>query len=512
MKRLANQIANSGIKHVFGIPGSGSTLDLLNELHKRSVEFHLTHFEGSAAIMAGVMGRQTGKAGIAISIKGPGLANMIPGMAVCMLEEFPMVAISEAYHPDVTHAKSHKRMDHASLTLPVSKGKRFWATEGPSFYDMSKWAESDPPRPVHLDIPGQVLDKETPTPSVNKVKKNSNISQLISKSIRPVVIVGSQGMRIKWNSLLNHLRIPVFSTATAKGIVDETHVHAAGVYTGTGKNLVPENTIFEKADLVIFIGVKPNELLSLKKYKCDTIAIDFSPNVFDLEHFGHRAITDVEQGEELVEELTRKEWGLKELIEIKDHLNKHLFDERFLPASLFSAIQNRFEYEVRLVLDTGYFATIGEHAWMCRKPELYVASGNGRYMGASIPMGIAASLHDRSVPTVVAVGDGGIGPFVSELKIAAENRLPLIVILMSDGGLGSIRTRAIKCGLTQEYLCIRQPSWIDTIKSFGLETRMVSNLAHFQDCIKNWNLSKGPLFLEAGFDPGEYQSMVEGIR
>ncbi|MGD9299993.1 MAG: thiamine pyrophosphate-binding protein, partial [Desulfobacterales bacterium] len=96
---LATQIADRGIEHVFGIPGSGPSLHLLNELEKKGVRFHLTHFEGSAALMAGAFGKLSHHSGVAVSIKGPGLTNMLPGLAACALDAFPVVSISEAYLP-----------------------------------------------------------------------------------------------------------------------------------------------------------------------------------------------------------------------------------------------------------------------------------------------------------------------------------------------------------------------------------------------------------------------------
>ena len=94
LTNLARQIAASGIEHVFGIPGSGPSLYLLNELEKLDVRFHLTHFEGSAALMAGAFGKLGNQSGVAVSIKGPGLTNMLPGLAACGLDAFPVISIS----------------------------------------------------------------------------------------------------------------------------------------------------------------------------------------------------------------------------------------------------------------------------------------------------------------------------------------------------------------------------------------------------------------------------------
>ena len=64
-------------------------------------------------------------------------------------------------------------------------------------------------------------------------------------------------------------------------------------------------------------------------------------------------------------------------------------------------------------------------------------------MGTGIPMGLGAAIYDPSLPTAVFVGDGGIGPFVAEAKIAVERRLPVLFCLLTDGRFASLRTRSL---------------------------------------------------------------------
>ena len=80
---------------------------------------------------------------------------------------------------------------------------------------------------------------------------------------------------------------------------------------------------------------------------------------------------------------------------------------------------------------------------------------------------IAAAIQDPSVPTVLAVGDGGIAPFVGEAHLAGRLNLPLLVLHMSDGGYGSVRTRAIADGLPQEPMLQPAGSWRPSFDGFG---------------------------------------------
>ena len=84
--RLSTEILGAGSRHVFGITGGGSSLVLCDHLEQAGIHVVRTHFEGSAAIMAGTVGRITGTPGVALTIKGPGVANLLPGLAVCHFE------------------------------------------------------------------------------------------------------------------------------------------------------------------------------------------------------------------------------------------------------------------------------------------------------------------------------------------------------------------------------------------------------------------------------------------
>ena len=79
MEFVARDVVESGTGLVLGVPGSGARLDLIDELTKFGTRFVTTHSEASAAIMAGTVGRLSGCAGTSFSIRGPGLANTLPG-------------------------------------------------------------------------------------------------------------------------------------------------------------------------------------------------------------------------------------------------------------------------------------------------------------------------------------------------------------------------------------------------------------------------------------------------
>ncbi len=511
--RLASEISALGCRYAFGVPGSGPTLVLADALEKLGVSVIRTQFEGAAALMAGTIGRLTGTAGVAFCIKGPGLTNMIPGLAVAWFENFPLVAIAEAYPPGSPPSKAHKLICHESLVRAVSKGRWVLGTTEPSFGDLAQLAQSELPGPVLLEVTGTKIVDQAPVQIKSDLRaRDDAVLDAIRSSERPVLIVGTLGVRLQLSQRLNQLGIPVFSTAAAKGVVDETLSHAAGVYTGVGLELSPERKILPDADLIIGIGLRPAEVLAVKPFSCRSVALEPCSDVSGLDAFGFSAISGNGNTEEVLMLLQEKAWGGDLVAVSLAHMASRLLSGPFLPAHAFRCMEQHFNGAVRMVLDTGYFCTMGEHIWRARKPEHCLLSGQARYMGTALPMAIAAAISDRQVPTVVVVGDGGIGPAIGELRIAVERQIPLLIVLMTDGRFGSIRTRALKDGLSESTLTIGSPSWMQVMAGLGMSARSVSDAASLADALGQWQPGAGPAFLEIPFPPDPYESMVQGLR
>ena len=516
LQEIARQIAADNLRCVYGIPGSGPSLVLLDALEAAGVRFQLTHFEGSAAIMAGAAGRLSGRSGVCISIKGPGLANMLPGLAACALESLPVVSISECYLPATPPQKCHKRMDHAQLLSAVAKHRAALCSDAPRFNDLARLAEAETPGVVHLDIAESPFESAGALPARPQTlfadDRLLRAIDLLQAARRPAVIAGTLSIRRGWTDRLNRLSVPVFSTAAAKGAVDETLPHAAGVFTGAGGALAPEKSILPAADLVVALGLRHNEALNVQPFACPSIHID---PLGTTHSFGFRFDCQLEgtapQVEEMFGRLADRSWGLDRIEVSRRALAEKMFADPFLPAHVLRCAAAHFSHSARLVPDTGNFCTIAEHVWPVVRPELYLSSGQGRYMGIGLPLGIGAAMHDPGVPTLVATGDGGIGMFAAEIKIAAQNRLPLVVILMCDARLSSIRAGAIAKRLTQAPTRIHQPSWLAAIEGLGVPGVRVGSENELEKALDGWK-GHGPFYIEACFDADRYQRMTEGIR
>ncbi|MCP4395150.1 MAG: thiamine pyrophosphate-binding protein [Alphaproteobacteria bacterium] len=510
--KVADEIARQGAKHVFGLPGRGSSLVIIDALEKLGVNFHLVNFSGVAPIMAGAVARLTGKAGVSISTKGPGLASAVSGLAACTLDSVPVVHIAE--EDDIEAPKFHYQyINPKSLASGVSKGVRHLSHTGPSFSDMAKWAERECPAPVIMTAASGNLPKsDDEIPEVEEFERaNEGFMSHISGSKKPLVIVGSIAVRKGWGEALEKLSVPVLVTPSAKGVLDETKPPGGGVYTGAGLKLAPETKLLEQADLVVGIGLRPKEVVHAYEFHCPSINID-DIDAEGSSAFGFAAVCGTHVFEEAIEKLKDKSWGLMDLASSFEKLRNQMLNGPFLPANVFAAVESRFGGRARMVMDAGYYSAVGEYIWRAKHSGLCMMSGQGRCMGTGIPTAIAASLQDPSVPTVLALGDGSIGMFTAELKMAVRYKLPLLVILMSDNSLGSLVSSAMKNNLSGSYLELDGRSWVSTFDAFGIPGIRAERQDSVESALKAWDASSGPAFIEVMFNSDDYDNMLNGIR
>jgi len=516
IRLLARILVDDGLQYAFGVTGSGSSLLLITELEALGVRYFPVFHESSGALMAGAVSRMTNKVSVSISIKGPGLANMLPGIVSNHFEGSPSLSISEAYGAGAPSSRMHKRLDHGSLLSPVVKGVlSLEALERlPALLDT---ARAEVPGPVHLDLCERDSVNDRSQSSVTESLSNID-PQLLEQAVgrvrgcqRPVLIVGSLAARRGWGDRLSSLAVPVFSTVAAKGVLDEGLAHSAGVFTGDGKAQALETPLLAEADLVIGIGLRNTEILSPEPFGKPLVLLDEVAGLAQgIDPEVSLTNSDMTTVATILDELQTKSWGLEEIARLKVELKEALLDGSWLPAACFAAL-NDLDYPYSFTLDTGSFCTIGEHVWDATSARNFLASCNGRYMGTAIPTALGMAICRRGLPTFCVTGDGGMGMYPSEIKLAIEQKLPVCFVLMSDGLYGSVACAPTSSTRSSRAVTVPEPSWWEAIAGMGCDSHQVKSTDAFEGVVQSWS-RETPLFVEAVFDPTPYSEMTRWLR
>jgi sulfoacetaldehyde acetyltransferase len=103
---------------IFGIVGS-AFMDPLDIFPRADIRFIQVRHEQNAALMAEGYGRASGRPGVCIGQNGPGVTNLVTGIASAQANHTPMVAITPAVTSAAMGTKAFQEVDQIRLLAPI---------------------------------------------------------------------------------------------------------------------------------------------------------------------------------------------------------------------------------------------------------------------------------------------------------------------------------------------------------------------------------------------------------
>ena len=173
-RALVNVLAESGVQHVFGLPGDTGMAfyDALRDA-RSVIEHVMTRDERSASFMADVYARVSGRVGVCEGPSGGGATYILPGVAEAQGSAIPLLCLTSDTPVDQQGRGVLTELDQESLFRPVTK----WNTRVSSAATMAeaarraiRMATAGRPGATHLSLPTDVLEGETPDSSVYGVR------------------------------------------------------------------------------------------------------------------------------------------------------------------------------------------------------------------------------------------------------------------------------------------------------------------------------------------------------
>ena len=513
---FAQQFTTLGGRRVFGVPGGGPSLELITQIENAGGSFLATGHEAVAALMAGAHARQTGKPAACITIKGPGFMNLSPGLLCNSYEGYPCLSISEAYPPDESTGRRHKWLSHLDVASTFLRGMHGFSEIHGAVESLWSEATQECPGPVHMDlVPRSETVREMPRSMQNATQPDWRKKLAAAKC--PALLVGTWATRAVWGTRLAALQLPVFTTAAAKGALSEHLPHCAGICTGDGKPNTPEKTLLPQADLLICLGVRSGEMLSPSPPHTNTLWFDApalqEQRVFPDNVFGTRASTLSDaDATELFDTLQDKSWGIEATVTAHAVLDSAMACWDDSPRTAMRAVSERLPAASHIV-DTGNFTVWAEHFLRVQYHLDLTGTPNGRYLGAGVGYALGTALARGPKPSVLWIGDGGIRANLAELSLAVDLKLPLLVLVMRDGYLGSIRGRARKLGWSQQPLTLPDHRLLRVAEAMGLATWDAPTTAALDAAIQQWQQAgTPPALIEYHLAPDVYVDMTEQLR
>ncbi|MFW5875875.1 MAG: thiamine pyrophosphate-binding protein, partial [Myxococcota bacterium] len=493
---VAAMLAAEGVDRVFGIV-DGTYLGLFASFEKYGIRLISPRHETTAAHMAGAYARATGKLGVCMASNGPGVANILPGVAVENGEGNRVLLVTSTRRQGIGYPDrggTYQYFNQVGATGAMGKWSGFASTveRVPELMRRAfRIAWRGRPGVVHVDVPEDVLNgthevaegwKQAPAsyrrvePIAPSASQVAEIADRLRNAERPMVHVGSgvlhAGGHEEVVDLAERLQAPVTTSWGAASVLPVEH--ALCVPTG-GLEIAKE--VRSRADLVLVIGSRlgetdwwgrghrwggkdktviqvdnDEEILGLNRPADRLVLAD--ARVFATELNAALAEQPVPEGRLQ----SRRAW-LGEIGEQKKKLAEEQGmallndDDPMHPAHVPVVARRVFGDQALTVIDGGNTAVWSTMYHSAPRPNSVFSTFKFGMLGAGPGQALGAKSAHPDRPVYCITGDGAMGMHVQEIETAVREGLPVVFIVLCDRQWGMVKlTQQFGLGAIRESL------------------------------------------------------------
>jgi acetolactate synthase-1/2/3 large subunit len=525
---IVRTLRAAGITHGFGIP-SGNVLPLLEAMRLHGLPFVLMAHEGSAGFAADVMGRLTGVPGLCIATLGPGATNLTTGVGDAYLDRSPLLAITCNVPTAQLGRRIQMAIDHHALFRPITKASLALrrGRVASVLAEALEIALSEPPGPVHLDLPEDVAvapasEDVPPIPRGRPLRPApeaaiARAAELLRGARRPIAVVGASAMRLRNGALLREVierhRLPFATTTMAKGLVAEDHPLSLGCIERARRQIQRE--ILRRADLIVGLGYDVVEV----EYEAwigstPLLAVDVDPVDADGSVMvAHEVVGDLDTSLERLARLEplRHAWPAEAARTHQERFQQAVRPTaaRFAPHHAIDVVRELLPRDGILAFDVGAHTHQIASQWMAHAPGTFLITNGWSSMGFGIPAAIAAKLARPARPVVAIVGDGCFQMTCGEVAVARRLGLALPIVVLDDGWLSLIQVKQHRRGLGSYGTEVGRAEFSEPpAHYFGVPVVAARTPEALAKALRDALGADHPTVIEARVDPASYDATV----
>ena len=521
---IVDYLARRDVEYVFGLCGH-TVIGMLDAFNRNpKVKYISNRHEAVASTAADGYARLTHKASVVMCHLGPGLTNVLTGVANASFDSIPMVVIAgdvPSYyfgrHPH-QEVNMHADGDQYKMLEPVCK--RCWRVDDvealPYILDKAfRLAESGRPGPVLVDVPMDMFSREMDEDLWARTYKDSHetfragISPEAAKAIakklveaeNPVLHAGG-GILLAQASeelaaLAEFLDIPVSRTLAGQGCLSDLHPLMIGQTGFWGLEFT--HSLTTNADVILGLGTRFGEADSSSWYQGVTFDPDkttFLQIDIDPSEIGRNYPVEIgAQGDlkiglaQILEEVKKlcpegkKRAGLREKIaqakaDFKKSNEAIFNDSRFpmTPQRILRDVKAAIPEDAVIFTDVGWNKNgVAQQFDITVPGSIHHSSGLATMgFGASAVLGGKLAAPDRICLTLT--GDGGFGVNPTCLATAVEQGIACTWVVMNNSAFGTIA--GLENANYHTFFGTKfhtpdgetySPCWADVAKAYGVD-------------------------------------------
>ncbi len=477
---LAAMLKHEGVERFFGIV-DGSYLQLFAQCVERGIEMISPRHEAVAAHMAGAYARLTGRLGVCIASNGPGVANMLPGVAVENGEGNRVLLLTSSRRTGISYPDrggAYQCFDHVAVIRGMSK----WSETVHEFARIPELMRqalracfTGRPGVVHLDVPENLINGVGPEPALGppasyrrtaalepRAADVEAAAKLLEGARLPVIHAGSGVIHAQAFAelarLAELLHAPVDTSWSARGVLPESSPLAWPMI-----HIEACNRLRNEADVILCLGSqlgetdwwgkppywappakqklvqvdvddarlgrnRPADLAILADAKCFLLAL-----LARLE--GRGSARSLAERRRKVEQLAGERAASREKLDA-------LLANRAAPmltAHVPASCRRVFDDDAVMVLDGGNTAVWGNFFSEIRVPNTQLSTPHLGHLGAGVGQALGAAVAHPGRQVYCVIGDGAMAYNMQEIETAVRHDLRAIFLVCCDRQWGMVK-------------------------------------------------------------------------
>jgi acetolactate synthase-1/2/3 large subunit len=539
---LVECLRQEGVRTVFGIPG-GVILKIFDVLHQqKEVELILTRHEQGAAHMAEGYAKATGRPGVALVTSGPGMTNIVTGLADAFMDSVPLVALTGQVSTNLIGNDAFQEADNVGISRPCTKHNVLVKNVGDLAQTIKEAfyiATTGRPGPVLVDIPKDVsTDKAefrypesvslrgyNPTYEGNKYQIKQ-AAQEILKAKRPVIYIGGGAIfsdaapEIK--ELAEITQSPVTMTLMGLGGFPGTHPLSLGMLGMHGSYW--SNMAMHQSDLLIAIGARFDDRVTGRLSDfcpgARVVHVDIDPTSIKKNVETHVPIVgDVKtvlrqlnvllhspNGDQRDIQAERQAWQ-RQIEEWKRAypLVYRQDDQVIKPQYVIEKLFDMTRHEGIVATDVGQHQMWAAQYFRGALPRTFITSGGLGTMGFGFPAAIGAQKAYPEKLVLCITSEGSFQMNLQELATAIQYQLPVKIILLNNQFHGMVRQWQdlfYEGRYASSYLG-RVPDFVKLADAYGICGLRAEKPSEVESVIRQGLDHRGPVLMDFYVDPFE---------
>ena len=517
----------------------GNIIHVLDSLGKRKdIEVIPSQNEQGASIAADAYSRLTNKIGVTAATSGPGMLNLMQGMACSFFDSIPTFHFSGAVVTGQLRKNKKIRqigfqeMEVVDLVKPITKYAVLLKDKDKIRYELEKMfylAHEGRPGPVLMDLPDDLQRAEIdpkklisfnpPKFKSKKINFDKKLISLISNAKRPLIILG-HGINLSntkkdVEKFIKNTGIPF---APSWGTIDlfpyknKLNAGTFGVAATRYGNFAVQN-----CDLLISLGCRLNTQITGSNIKsfapnAKKIVVDIDENEFkknnglkidlkinlDLKIFLKRAISLIKRKKNYGPWIKKfKEWKKKYPVIKSEYFSQANNNNAYV---FMKKLSDKTGKNDILIPDASANLIWAMQSFQTKGQRVFTAL-NHSPMGYSMPATIGAHLADKSKNIICTIGDGSMQMNIQELATVAHFKFPVKIFVINNNGYGLIKQTqdtwldSRRVGV-DESSGLAMPDLQKIAKAYKIETIEINNHNELDEKVEYVLRSKEPILCD----------------